>query len=366
MKDIGKIMKLNTLYSRATNGKINEYVIEVEDNKYRTISGYTDGVKTTSEWKVCAAKSYCTAEEQAMKEATAMHRKKMETGSFENISDIDNETYFEPMLAKDWHKEKGKVKFPLFTQPKLDGIRCIVRADGMWSRNGKRIVSAPHIFKALKPLFKINPDLVFDGELYADKFANDFNAICSLVKKTKPTEEDLVKSKEQIQYHIYDLPSDKGIFSERYNMLWSLKLPDCCVLVDTHECFENEDIENYYYEYIDQGYEGQMIRLDGEYENKRSKYLLKHKSFIDEEYTILGVEEGIGNKTGMVGSFIFESKTGKRFNSSPKFNWEECQRMWNDRDQLIGKSATVKYFNLTPDGVPRFPYVIKIDRESYE
>jgi hypothetical protein len=40
--------------------------------------------------------------------------------------------------------------------------------------------------------------------------------------------------------------------------------------------------------------------------------------------------------------------------------------MWSERDQLIGKSATVKYFNLTPDGVPRFPYVIKIDRESYE
>ena len=86
----------------------------------------------------------------------------------------------------------------------------------------------------------------------------------------------------------------------------------------------------------------------------------------DEEYTILGIEEGIGNKTGMVGSFIFESKTGKRFNSSPKFNWEECTRMWSEKDTLIGKSATVKYFNLTPDGVPRFPYVIKIDRESYE
>jgi len=38
-------MKLDTLYSRAVNGKINEYIIEVEDNKYRTISGYTDGVK---------------------------------------------------------------------------------------------------------------------------------------------------------------------------------------------------------------------------------------------------------------------------------------------------------------------------------
>ena len=359
-------MKLNTLYSRAINGKINEYVIEIENNKYRTISGYTDGVKTVSEWKVCAAKSYCTAEEQAMKEATAIHRKKMETGSFENIADIDNETYFEPMLAHDWHKEKHKIRYPIYSQPKLDGIRCIVRKDGMWSRNGKRIISAPHIFEAMESLFKDNPDLIFDGELYADKFANDFNAICSLVKKTKPTAEDLNTSAKNIQYHVYDLPSHNRIFSDRFNMLWSLDLPECCILVETTQIFEDDEIMPIYYDYIDKGYEGQMIRLDKSYENKRSKSLLKHKSFIDEEYTILGIEEGIGNKTGMVGSFIFESKTGKRFNSSPKFNWEECQRMWKERDQLIGKSATVKYFNLTPDGIPRFPYVIKIDRESYE
>lgn len=361
-------MKLSTLYSRATNGKINEYVVEVEDNKFRTISGYTDGIKTTSEWKVCAAKSYCTAEEQALKEATALHRKKMETGSFENISDIDNETYFEPMLAKDWHKEKGKIKFPIFSQPKLDGIRCIIKKDGMWSRNGKRIVSAPHIFKVLEPLLEINPDLVFDGELYADKFANDFNAICSLVKKTKPTEEDLVKSEEQIQYHVYDLPSFNATFVYRYQHLSKMltNYHSSIVVVKTDQVDNLNDVSGFYEDYVNEGYEGQMLRLDGEYENKRSKYLLKHKSFIDEEYTILGVEEGIGNKTGMVGSFIFESKTGKRFNSSPKFNWEECTEMWNNRENLIGKSATVKYFNLTPDGVPRFPYVIKIDRESYE
>jgi DNA ligase-1 len=121
-----------------------------------------------------------------------------------------------------------------------------------------------------------------------------------------------------------------------------------------------------YENYITNGYEGQMLRLNLPYENKRSKSLLKHKSFIDEEYTILGIEEGIGNKTGMVGSFIFKTKEGKQFNSSPKFNWEECTEMWKQKQTLIGKSATVKYFNLTPDGIPRFPYVIKINRESYE
>jgi DNA ligase-1 len=364
-------MKLNKLYSRATNGKINTFEIEIEGSKYRTITGYKDMKLTTSEWTVCDAKSYCSAEEQALKEASAIHRKKTETGSFEDIDQIDNKVFFEPMLAKDWNKEKSKVKFPVYSQAKLDGIRCIVRADGMWSRNGKQIISAPHIFDAMEHLFKADPNLVFDGELYADKFANDFNAICSLVKKTKPTWADLNESRDKIEYHIYDLPSsnknflhrayDLGILFENHSELHSY-----CKIVDTCKIENENDIMEQYGLLVNAGYEGQMIRLDNKYENKRSKYLLKHKSFIDEEYTILDVVEGVGNKTGMVGSFVFESKTGKRFNSSPKFNWEECTKMWKEKQSLIGKSATVKYFNLTPDGVPRFPYVIKIDRESYE
>ena len=150
--------------------------------------------------------------------------------------------------------------------------------------------------------------------------------------------------------------------------LYNLDLPKCCKRVDTHYVIHEDLLINLYGIYVNQGYEGQMIRLDKEYESKRSKSLLKHKSFIDEEYTILDVVEGEGNKTGMVGSFVFENKNGKRFNASPKYNWEECKRLWNQRQELLGKSATVKYFNLTPGDspVPRFPYVINIDRESYE
>jgi DNA ligase-1 len=359
-------MELKTLYSRSVKGKINEFIIEIEGDKYRTITGFTDGIKTTSQWTICKAKSYCTADEQALKEATAIHRKKKETGSFENIKDIDNEIHFEPMLAHKWEDQISKIKFPVFSQPKLDGIRCIVKKDGMWSRNGKKIISAPHIFESMKSLFDKDSSLIFDGELYADKFANDFNAICSLVKKTKPTSEDLNESRIKIQYHIYDLPSNNDTFVKRYKELTNMSLPKCCVLVKTEQLDNLNDVNAYYEDYMSAGYEGQMIRLDSKYENKRSKSLLKHKSFIDEEYIILDVEEGGGNKTGMVGSFVFKTKEGKIFNSSPKFNWEECIKMWNDRKNLIGKTATVKYFNLTPDGVPRFPYVIKIGREDYE
>jgi DNA ligase-1 len=270
------------------------------------------------------------------------------------------------MLAHKFEDYKDKIIYPVFSQPKLDGIRCIVRADGMWSRNGKKIVSAPHIYEAMKPLFEANPDLIFDGELYADKFANDFNAICSLVKKTKPTSTDLEKSKESIQYHIYDLPSCSGTFTQRNKALIDVGVPRGCVIVTTDKVNNENELMGCYGAYVNWGYEGQMIRLDKEYESKRSKSLLKHKSFVDEEYTILDVVEGEGNKTGMVGSFVFESKTGHIFNSSPKYSWDECKELWKQRQELIGKSATVKYFNLTPDGVPRFPYVINIDRESYE
>jgi DNA ligase-1 len=350
-------MKLSKLYSRSTTGKVCTWEIEINQNKYRTISGF-DGMKlTTSEWTTCDAKSYCTAEEQALKEATAIHRKKMETGSFEDINQIDNKVFFEPMLAKDYTKEK--VNYPVYSQPKLDGIRCIVRVDGMWSRTGKKIISAPHIFESMKHLFEVDPNLIFDGELYADKFANDFNAICSLVKKTKPTEYDLLESAKAIQYHIYDLPSHNANFSIRMEELSKINLPECCVVVLTDFVKTESELMELYGKYVNDGYEGQMVRLDNKYENKRSKYLLKHKSFVDKEYTILGVKEGIGKLEGKAGALIFNG-----FESSINGNHQYLEEIWMRRNELIGKEATVKYFNLTPDGQPRFPKVINIDRDG--
>lgn len=249
----------------------------------------------------------------------------------------------------------------------VHNCRCIITKDGMFSRNGKKFHSAPHIFESLKPLFKTNPNLIFDGELYADKFANDFNSIVSLVKKTKPTPEDLQESAKNIEYWIYDLPSVDDRFVVRYGVnLCALSLPRCCSVVPTNTVKNENDVIKLYGQYVEAGYEGQILRLDEKYENKRSKNLLKHKSFIDEEYTILDVCEGEGNRTGTAGYMVFETSDGKRFKSNVKGTFEETTEMLRNRKQLIGKLATVKYFNLTPDGVPRFPYVIKIDRNSYE
>ena len=100
--------------------------------------------------------------------------------------------------------------------------------------------------------------------------------------------------------------------------------------------------------------------------DKRSKTLLKHKSFMDEEYTILDICEGEGNRTGTAGYMVFETADGKPFKSNVKGTWEETAEILKSKKKLIGKQATIKYFNLTPDGIPRFPFVTNIDRNSYE
>ena len=369
-------MKLETIYKKTKTGATQEWTIEVVGNKYRTHSGQVGGIITTNEWTIVYGKNTgklneTTDKEQTMKEAVAKRTKKLESGYFENIKHINKTQYFEPMLASKWEDSKDKITYPIFSQPKLDGIRCIVTKDGMFSRNGKPIISAPHIFESLKPLFEAYGNIVLDGELYADKFANDFNKIVSLVKKTKPTDADLKESKKNIQYWIYDLPDNDIQFGDRCDRLNHLFetfdfFSKHCIEVETTLCNSEDDVIDLYEGYVDAGFEGQMLRTNGKYENKRSKFLMKHKSFIDEEYTIIGVCEGEGNKTSMVGYMTFETADGKPFKSNVKATFEESEEMFRNRKQLIGKQATIKYFNLTPDGIPRFGYVINIDRESYE
>jgi DNA ligase-1 len=369
-------MKLETIYKKTKTGATQEWTIEVSDNKYRTHSGQVGGQITTNVWTVVYGKNEgkangTTDNEQALKEAIAKRTKKLESGYFESITNIDTKQYFEPMLAAKWEDYKDKLTYPIYSQAKLDGIRCILTKDGMFSRNGKPIISAPHIFDSVKPLFETNPNLIFDGELYADKFANDFNKIVSLVKKTKPTADDLKESKELIEYHIYDLPSsDKNFIQRAYDLaiLFETRseLHPHCRIVETYKVPSEEVVTELYEKYVEEGYEGQMLRLDGKYENKRSKNLLKHKSFVDEEYTILDICEGEGNRTGTAGYMVFETAEGKPFKSNVKGTWDETAEMLKSKKQLIGKQATIKYFNLTPDGIPRFPFVINIDRNSYE
>jgi len=54
------------------------------------------------------------------------------------------------------------------------------------------------------------------------------------------------------------------------------------------------------------------------------------------------------------------------FDASVNAPWKELESLWINRDSLIGKQATVRYFKETGDGSLRFPKVLQIDRWKYE
>lgn len=363
-------MKLPTLYSRTSTGAVQQWTIEIEGNKYRTTHGQTDGKKQTTEWTVAQPTNVGRSNErdgaaQAEFEARAVWKKRTERGYYEDVADIDKPPFIEPMLAQKYEDRKDEIVFPIWSQPKLDGIRCICTRQGMFSRNGKKIVSAPHVHASLQRFFKNHPDVILDGELYADKLANDFNKICSLVKKQKPTEADLTESKSVIEYHIYDVVDTHTKFSERLVWLWKNMTHDSHIRLVTSYCVNStQELDKLYELYLNNDFEGQMIRVDAPYEQKRSKNLLKRKEFQDAEYYIREIGEGEGNRAGMAGFAIMENKDGSTFRSNIKGSHEFLTELWQNKDSVAGQKATVQFFNLTPDGVPRFPYVIAI--RNYE
>lgn len=357
------------IFKRTTNGAIQQWQITVDKGTYFVTEGLVGGKQTISIPTICYGKNIGKKNEtnpiqQAFKQAESLIKRKLESGYRESINDIDGPDFFKVMLANDYNDYKHKIKYPVFYQPKLDGIRCVVDQKGMISRNGKPFKSVPHIFNTLKELFYIDDKLRFDGELYCDKLKNDFNKISSLVKKTKPTEDDLIESKSVIQYWIYDFPSCNDVFSKRYTELMriisNLKYRDCIVLVPTYKAEDERQLTDGYNVFLEEGQEGQIIRIDSPYENKRTNMLLKRKEFIDDDFEIVDVVEGVGNRTGTTGHFILKLKNGNTFRSNIKGTFSYLKELLLNRQNLIGKTATVKFFNWTPDGVPRFPYVIKI------
>lgn len=357
------------IYKRTTNGAIQQWQITVKGSTFFVTEGLVGGKQTTSIPTICKGKNIgkrneTTPIEQALKQAKALIKKKLESGYRESIDDIDIPDFFRVMLANDYNDYKHKINYPIFYQPKLDGIRCVVSKYGMFSRNGKQFKSVPHILEQLKELFYIDENFIFDGELYCDKLKNDFNTISSLVKKQKPSQDDLNESRKVIQYWIYDFPYQDKIFSKRFgemvNLLSSIKNRDSLVIVPTWEAHNEEQLTKAYELLVEDGYEGQIVRIDVPYENKRTNMLLKRKEFMDHEFEIIDVVEGIGNRTGTAGYFILRLENGNNFRSNIKGPFSYLKELLLNKNKLIGKQATVKFFNWTPDGVPRFPYVIRI------
>ena len=127
------------------------------------------------------------------------------------------------------------------------------------------------------------------------------------------------------------------------------------VLVDTHWAGNSEEIDDLYGQYTSEGYEGQMIRQDTAYQPKRTKDLLKRKEFITEEYKVVEVHEGQGNWAGYAKRLTLQMEDGRTFSSGIRGSQGQLKALLDNPNI---DWATCRYFELSNDGVPRFPVTI--------
>jgi DNA ligase-1 len=326
-----------------------------------------DGKKQTTSTKILEGKNLgktnaTNAYEQALSEAESKWKKQQDKGYRETIDATSSAKDYLPMLAKSFDKDGGKIQYPCYFQPKLDGIRCISYWDGqnvvLLTRKGKPFNSIPHIEAALLKVFKKNPTVVLDGELYSDKLG--FQKITSIVRKSKCIDADVNK----IEYHVYDIVIDKP-FRERTATIQKLNVNKPIVCVYTGTLNNANEVAPRLDEYEKAGYEGIMLRNSGaNYESdKRSSHLQKVKSFKDAEFEIIGGESGVGKFEGMC-TFICKTKKNQLFRCMPTGTEEQRREFLTNIDKYIGEMLTVKYFELTEDGLPRFP--VGIGLRNYE
>jgi DNA ligase 1 len=361
-----------TLFKIDSMGRVRTWFLESTDEAYRTHAGLQDGKIVISGWQrpeeknVGRANATTVAEQVLAEVASKYERQKWQGKYSESVEEAQKGAKFiECMLAAKYDVKKHN-KFPYWSQPKLDGIRCLVSDDGMQSRNGKPLLSSPHIRDVLQLIFDEFPFVTLDGELYNHSMKDSFEDIVSLARKTKPTPEDIEESARLIEYHVYDviLPDQpEATYAERLMFIEQNikgKFP-MVEVVPTVAVNNTEEVEQKLGEYLEAGYEGQMLRDRlAPYEHKRSKSLIKHKTFEDDEFEIVEVVEGKGNYSGMAKSLTIRLADGSTQSCGMRGQMGYLKELLETKDDYVGSQVTVIYQNKTADGKLRFPVAKKV------
>ena len=265
-----------------------------------------------------------------------------------------------PMLAYPVSDKPIDYNKPVFIQPKLDGVRCLIQYDDgkvtAYSRTGKIWQNIEHITLNLYKFFDKHPNVILDGELYNHDFRNDFESIISMVRKQKPTTEDRSKSRDNVQFHCYDIVDEVLTFDMRTHFIkQSVPSSYCVKHVNTMHVYDDSDAKHHHGLHLIDGYEGSIVRTNDTYACKRSHNLRKFKDFQDAEAKIEGWVEGKGKRTGTIGKFLAIDANGVRFGMPVMANYKYLQDNFKLMQGYVGKIATFTYFEKTKIGSYRHP-----------
>ena len=283
---------------------------------------------------------------------------------------------FEVMLAKDGKLSKKVADLVTkggWISKKLDGYRCLAVKNGddvtLYSRNGKVYENFPSIIESIKQLPQKN--MVLDGEI----MSNDFNAIqqTAFSSKSKKTVGD-------VNYHVFDLidydewtsRDFKQPASERFELkanlhtvfakanLTNLQVVAHCYVTDM------ETIKQLEISYTEEGFEGAMY-LPADcvyYLGRKSNKLMKFKTMLSMDCKVTSLYEGINKYEGMMGGITLVQENGINCDCGSGFNDMQRSTFWNDQSNVIDKTVEIKYQELTPDGVMRFPIFMRFRHDK--
>ena len=277
-----------------------------------------------------------------------------------------------PMLAYPVSDKPINYDDKISMQPKLDGVRCLIQYEKVtptgvppniyshevkaYSRTGKEWKNIDHILFNLKPWFQLNPDVILDGELYNHGLKDDFEKIISLVRKTKPTDEDRLESAQYVEFHCYDIIDETKTFEERNNFIIQTVPRNHTVKHVKTQAVSSETLAKVVHQQnLDNGYEGSILRTNDTYKCGRSWNLRKFKDFHDTEATITDWVEGKGKRMGTIGKFMAVDADGNEFGMPVMDNFKYLQDNFKVMQGYVGKTATFTYFERTKAGSYRHP-----------
>lgn len=285
-------------------------------------------------------------------------------------------TDFKPMLAHSKSPVPESLDYPVLVQPKLDGIRAVVKDGRLLSRSLKPIPNA-----AIRAALERSVFEGLDGELIiGDPTADDcYRRTCSFVMAEDKTDEPWT-------FFVFDQHDSDAAVEARIDLVAKLaSLNPNVTIVGTRLVADAEGLAELEARYLAEGYEGGIIRILGSaYKFGRSGKkgpLLKLKRYIDYEAEVVGVveEQHNGNeaKTNELGrterSSLAENKTGKgtlgalivlalngphagvEFKVGTGFSAAVRAELWEERPFILGRVAKIKSFPIGTKDRPRHP-----------
>lgn len=276
------------------------------------------------------------------------------------VYNTDDNNNLKPMKCQKF--QEGKIKYPAFAQPKLNGLRCVLRwetwteGEGMFTQEmyGAKLRTKegleyymPHITNYLNKdqFYKDDLELVYDGELYCHKMPlNQIKASCPMVN-SRGTLSKSSGNPVNISFWIFDLSipdttQDVRLMLQKQANIYGTYVGYVhnVVIHSDQEAMEVRD------KWIKEGFEGAVIReTDAEYAfGFRPSFICKFKTHMDSEFLIVDV---IPKPTdSSLPLFVLKNDINDEvFECNPSGNWEYQRDLMHNSHELIGMYATVRY-----------------------